>query len=318
MKKLSAKNKKYRVGFCKKKQGVFSQELIDRICLDLEDKHGFEVLRDLDYRKMYLKNGKVFWGKRDLSSLDLYFWHDTVDPKVWKGDNYYLNILKALEYDCVIVNNPESVRVVNDKYFSHLFLKRAGLPVADFALVNIKDKEVLVDCFESFGGEVLIKPRFGGFGTGIVRISSNEQLMEMVELLQYFLSTEEEQLLLEKFYENDLSKWISVVVLGDKVLYGYRKKLLGQSNWKIYDPDRIDARGQFTEYVEPDEDLKKMALKAKKIINKDIICFDFIYTKEGYKIVDENGRPGLYQHCLDRAEVDIKEEVVNLIASKLK
>ncbi|HHX58725.1 MAG TPA: hypothetical protein GX706_03090 [Candidatus Moranbacteria bacterium] len=317
MKKISGKKRKYKVGFFKKKQGVFSEELIEQICSDLEGVHNFEVLRDLDYRRMYLKNGKVFFQGKDLSDLDLYFWHDIIEVNAWKGDNYYLNILKALEYDCIVVNNPESVRVVNDKYFSHLFLKKAGLPVADFALVNAKNKEALIDCFESFGGEVLIKPRFGGFGAGIVRIDSRDRLLETVELLQCYLPMGEEQLLLERFYKNDLSKWVSVVVFDNKVLFGYRKKLLGQSDWKIYDPDRIDARGQFTEYVEPDNNLKEIALKAKKVINKDIICFDFIYTEEGYKIIDENGRPGLYQHCLEEAGVDIRKEVVSLIASKL-
>jgi ribosomal protein S6--L-glutamate ligase len=307
----------YKIGFFKKPQGVFTKEFINEIENDLRDKQGVKVISGLDYKDMYLKNGKVFFQGKDLSDLDVYFWHDVIGAKIWKGDNYHINVLKALANSCAIVNSPESTRIVNDKYFSHLCLSKEGLPVAEFALVNATNKQALLECFESFGGEILIKPRFRGFGTGIVRVSSKQQFLETIELLQCYSALGEEQFLLEKYYENDLEKWISVVVLGEKVLFGYRKKLLGDSDWKIYDPERKDARGQFTDYVEPTEELKNLALKAKRAIDKDIICFDFIYTKEGYKIIDENGRPGLYDHCLERAGIDIKRELVNLIISKL-
>jgi glutathione synthase/RimK-type ligase-like ATP-grasp enzyme len=49
--------------------------------------------------------------------------------------------------------------------------------------------------------------------------------------------------------------------------------------------------------------------------------FDFILTNDGYKIVDENGRPGLYEHCLQSAGVDICDIITDLItqsASKSK
>jgi len=92
----------------------------------------------------------------------------------------------------------------------------------------------------------------------------------------------------------------------------------GSSNWKIYDPEKKDGRGQYSEYIDPPQELKSIALTAKQAIDKDIICFDFIFTNEGYKIVDENGRPGLYQHCFDQAGIKIENEIVNLINSKLK
>ena len=34
-------------------------------------------------------------------------------------------------------------------------------------------------------------------------------------------------------------------------------------------------------------------------------------------IVDENGRPGLYQHCLEAANIDIVDVIVDLIVSKI-
>lgn len=315
---MKNKNKKIKIGFFKKPQGIFTKEFIKEIEEDLSSREGTKVFSGLDYKKGFVVNGDVFVGDFNLSELDVYFWHGTVDVKIWKGDNYYLNLLKALEKKCVVVNSSDSTRTVNDKYFSHLLLKQDNLPVADFALVNISNIKAAKHIYNSFGKEVLIKPRFRGFGMGIVRITTEEQLVETLELLQSYLPNGEEQVLLEKFYSNDITKWISVVVLGDKVILGYRKKILSDSTWKVYDPERKDVKGEFTEYVKPSQGIGEIALKAKKIIGKDIICFDFIYTEEGYKIIDENGRPGLYAHCLREAKIDIKKEIVDLIISKIE
>ena len=105
--------------------------------------------------------------------------------------------------------------------------------------------------------------------------------------------------------------------MGDKVLFGYRKKNIGNSDWKVYDPDKQDGKGDQSEYIEPSSELKEISLRAKKVIGKDIIGFDFIFTDEGYKIIDENGRPGIYPQCLQGARVDIEKEVVGLIMKKL-
>lgn len=311
--KLRAKKK---IGFFKKEQGIFTKNFIEEIKRGLISQN-IEVVSGIDYKKMYIKNGKVFFNKQNLSDLDVYFWHDIVDTKIWQGDNYYLNNLKVLEKTCNVVNSSDSTRIVNDKFASHQILKESNLPVADFALVNLTNRSAIEDIYETLGESVLIKPRFRGFGMGIVKVDSKEHLLEILELLQSYIKGGEQQVLIEKFYENDISKWISVVVFGDKVLFGYRKKILGESDWKVYDPERKDARGQYTEYVEPSEELKQIALKAKNAIGKDIICFDFIYTKEGYKIIDENGRPGLYENCLEKGNINIKEELINLIKSKL-
>ena len=63
--------------------------------------------------------------------------------------------------------------------------------------------------------------------------------------------------------------------------------------------------------------MKEISLKAKEAIGKDIIGFDFILTEEGYKIVDENGRPGIYPQCVKGANINIEKEIIDLILSKI-
>ena len=243
---------KKKIGFFKKPQGVFTEDFIGEIKETLMNIEGIELFTELDYREAFVKNGEVYIGDFNLNQLDVYFWHDIVHVKLWKGDNYILNVLSALEKDCVVVNSVKSSRIVNDKYLSHLELLKAGLPVSDFSLVNIKNRDAVRNAFNGMGGSVLLKPRYGGFGSGIVKIDSEERLFEVLEFMQNYVEAPDQQILMERFYENDIEKWTSVVVFGDKVLFGYRKKVLGDSDWKVYDPERKDAKGQFTDYVKVD------------------------------------------------------------------
>ena len=109
-----------------------------------------------------------------------------------------------------------------------------------------------------------------------------------------------------------LPKWVSIVV------FGYKKPLVGDADWKIYDPQKTDGKGALSKYINPPQELKEIALSAKNAIGKDIIGFDFIYTDEGYKIIDENGRPGLYPQCIADAKINITTEIIHLIQNKLK
>lgn len=307
----------HKVGFHKKAQGVFTEELIAQIEDHLRSLPEVELVTDLDYKQAYVKNGHVYIGATDLHELDLYFWHDSVQPMKWGADNYYLNTMSVLEQDCVIVNTPTSIRIVNDKFVAHTVLKQHNLPVADFALVHAELQDELIRVFEEFGNDVVVKPRFGGWGIDVERVTSVEDLKSFAERALENEVEGEKQLFLERFYAHDPSKWTAVVVFGGKVLFGYRKQTVEGEEWKVYDPEKKDGTGDYSDYIDPPEDLKQTALAAAEAIGKDIIGFDCICTDNGYVIVDENGRPGLYRKCLDEAGVNIGDEVVQLIQNKL-
>ncbi|MBU2028744.1 hypothetical protein KJ761_02535 [Patescibacteria group bacterium] len=309
--------KKIKLGFFKKPQGIFTEKIIKNIEARLKKFDFIELHTGLDFREGHVVNGRVFVNDFDLNTLDVYFWHDAVRAFEWNGDSYLLNILLVLENDCLVINSSEATRIVSDKFLSHNLLFANSLPVVDFALVDAAHADKLNELFNDFGGSIVIKPRFGGWGVGVELIDSRAKLEDFVKKIS---SSKEKsrQVLVEKYFENDLSKWIAVVVFGNKVLFGYHKKIMSGSDWKIYDPEKKDSQGDYSEYLSPPKELQKIALKAKNIIGKDIIGFDFIYTKEGYKIVDENGRPGLYTNCIKKAGVNIEDEVINLILDKIK
>ena len=305
-----------KIGFCKKEQGIFTKKYIEEIKKSISENINYELV-EVDFRNGIIINNQVFVDNICLNDLDLYFWHDTVYPTQWQSDNYFLHILKTIEKDVVVINTASSTNITNDKFLSHLTLKNANLPVGDFALAQATDTNNLKKVFEQFGQDVLLKPRFGGWGIGIARAKKFDELMSTVEYMLNFTNNPNQSILLERFYKNDLTKWISVVVFGDKVIFGYKKPLIGDADWKIYDPQKSDGKGTMSEYAEVPKNLQQIALKAKNAIGKDIIGFDFILTNEGYKIIDENGRPGLYPQCIKTTNVNISDEIIKLIKNKL-
>ena len=70
--------RKYKVGFFKKRRGVFTQDVIGSIENKLKKHENIELFSGLNFSNAYTKNGHVYIDDFDLNTLDIYFWHDTV------------------------------------------------------------------------------------------------------------------------------------------------------------------------------------------------------------------------------------------------
>ncbi len=89
--------------------------------------------RDLDFRRSYVKNGRIYTDSHCLNGLDIYFWHCEVDRRV---GSYDLDVLKTLAQDVKVVINPYNFEVGLDKYQAHLRLQKAGVRVAESVLFD--------------------------------------------------------------------------------------------------------------------------------------------------------------------------------------
>lgn len=309
---MSMNDKPIKIGFFKAVQGAFTEAVIADITNRLTSDLNAEVI-NVDFRRGVLIDGKVYVDELCLNDLDVYFWHDTLWPAKTGNDSYYIHLLRAIGKDVAVVNTADSTEAVNDKLRAHEILRQAGLPVSEYALVFSEDKPGIERAFHSLGGNVLLKPRFGGWGKGIVRCSEIGDLQDIIEL-SVAASGKTQQFLLERYYENDPEGWVSVSMIGQNPVIGYRKPLsIGASDWKVYDPNKQDGRGEHSIYVQPSDIVADFARRAQVALGKDIVGFDFILTPDGYKIVDENSRPGLYAHCLETAGVSLSDEILNLI-----
>jgi glutathione synthase/RimK-type ligase-like ATP-grasp enzyme len=171
--------KRYKIGFFKAVQGAFTEEVITAIKQRLERDYD-AMVTEVDFRDGVLVDGKVYVDDICLNDFDVYFWHDTLWPAQTGSDSYYVHLLRAIGRDVTVINTADSTERVNDKLRAHEVLRAAGLPVSEYALVHSNNKPGVAAAFKRLGGEVLIKPRFGGWGKGIVRCSSAEDLQDII------------------------------------------------------------------------------------------------------------------------------------------
>ena len=102
--------------------------------------------------------------------------------------------------------------------------------------------------------------------------------------------------LLERYYDNDMTRWASVTVLGGEAVCAYRKRpekvtAMAPGRFKVFD---AGAQGGAVEPAEIDDAQRELAVDAAQVLGCAIIGFDMIATEDGPMIVDENTSPGNY------------------------
>ncbi|EKE11578.1 MAG: hypothetical protein ACD_15C00059G0016 [uncultured bacterium] len=269
----------------------------------LRESPAIDFMGNIDFHKVRVENNKFVSEGVDLAETDLFFWFA---PNMQKS----IPLLSALNNHTRVIKNPVSFATTADKFLAHSLLKSKGLPVAEFALISCDD----IDMMKSLLAEwktLILKPRLGSFGRGIIKIDKLETLRDIAGMLR--MEHQQKNIFIEKFYENDPEEWTSTTLINGKIIYGYRKKLEKFADWKVYDPKAIGG-GSF--WVDP-QPVKALAEKAAATLDTSIVGFDFIKTQEGYKIVDENNFPGFYPECFEKAEKEESRLIADLIISSL-
>ena len=274
--------------------GAMPQQVLSEFYA-LLDKEGLAYTTNLHPMNATVRNGKVYCGDVCLSDIDVFFWYY---PMIPDREGYEMSILRTLATTTTVIPNPEGLYRGLDKLTSHTLLRAAGIPTADFALFRSDQLSEAKHLLHAWGS-LLLKPSLGNLGRGIVRVESEQQLLDIIQYASPALE-KPTPIFMERFEPNDIEQWISTTIIGDTLVYGYRKKaekIVG--GWKVYDEQ---GTGGATDYIDP-APVAEMAMRAKNALGADIIGFDCIYSteKQSYLIVDENTFPGMYEHCFAQA-----------------
>lgn len=258
----------------------------------LSDNNDFEVHQNLDIRNAVVKNGKVFVDDVCVSDFDLFFWYFL---PAYETGSFDITVLKTLARHTTVVPDPFALEKTMDKFTAHSVLRHENIPVAEYALFSSADPERAGDLFDEWGGPLLLKPTLGRFGHGIVKADNRQSFLDAIGYAASF-HDKPIPIFVERFQENDIAKWISATVIGDEVVFGYRKRPKKfVDGWKVYD---AGFKGGEADYVDP-APVADIALAAKRALGADVVGFDCIYStaKKQYVIVDENTFPGVYEEC---------------------
>jgi len=204
---------------------------------------------------------------------------------------FRMNALAVLEASGVlVVNSPRAIEIAVDKYLTTVKLREAGLLVP--TTVACQTAEQGMEHFFSLGGDVVVKPIFGGEGRGITRVTDEAIALRTFKALEQIGAV----LYLQKFIEHEGCD-LRLMVIGDRVL--------GMRRCHPHDWRTNISRGATGEPLELTDELVEQARLAARSVGATVVGVDFLPGKDGrLYAIEVNAVPGW--RALSRVtEVDV-------------
>lgn len=252
------------------------------------------IIKTEDFRKGFVLEGKAIIDGKPIDEIDAFVWFGEIGRDFRR--EYNLEILKTLEKSMKVMNCTFGYETAMDKYLTSSFLSKNGIPVPKFALVTPENSEQVASEIEGWG-PVLLKPRLGSYGIGIIRVDRPSEIVNVVDYAQP--STHH----VEQMIPNDPAQWIGVNVIGGKHAYSYRKGPESfYEGWKVMDRQRIGGKMILTH---PSKEQLRIAEKAAKLLKMSWVGIDMVMGRDGKPyVIDVNAFPGLYPEMFEQAGID--------------
>lgn len=192
---------------------------------------------------------------------------------------FRMNALAQLAESGVrVVNSPRAIEIAVDKYLTTTKLQATGLCVPPTA--TCQTWEQALESFAELGGDVVVKPLFGGEGRGITRVNDEAIAQRVFKTLEQIGAV----IYLQKFIEHEGCD-LRVMLVGNQVL-GMRRR--HPSDWRTN-----ISLGAKAEPLEITPELEALARHASKSVGTEIAGVDFLPAKdENLYVIEVNAVPG--------------------------
>jgi|GEM_PF-2413761 len=271
-------------------------------------KHGqADIIEIGDFRRARIESGKPTLEGTNLEELDAFVWFGEIGRDVRREHN--LEILRAIEKSATVINCTFGYETAMDKFLTSSFLSEKGVKVPKFMLVGRENSEAAAQVLKSWGS-VLLKPRLGSYGIGIVKLDKPQDIVDFTDYCPSMLH------FVEEFVPNDPASWIGVNVIGGKHAYSYRKgKESFHDGWKVF--DRKSVGGKMI-LAKPTERQIEIALKVADMLRMDWVGVDMVTDAQGeHYVIDVNAFPGLYPEMFAQAGVDGPKMMSDAVFARL-
>ena len=203
----------------------------------------------------------------------------TMPPGSLEQVVFRMDALAALQAEgTCVVNPPKALEAAVDKYLATLLLRRAGLDVPRTIAAQGANEAMVA--FSELGGDVVIKPLFGGEGRGIARLADEalaERAFKMLEQLGGLIYLQE--------FVPHAGYDLRLFVVGNRVL-GMRRS--NDRDWRTN-----VSRGATTEALVVEDRLAEIARRAARAIGAPLAGVDLLPTLDGRLLALEvNAVPG--------------------------
>jgi RimK family alpha-L-glutamate ligase len=213
---------------------------------------------------------------------------------------FRMDALARLEAAGVAVVNPaKAIEAAVDKYLATARLQAAGLLVPP--TIVCQTNADAMDAFEALGGDVVVKPIFGGEGRGITRVTDAGMAHRVFAALELLGSA----LYLQQFIPHDGIDW-RLLVIGDEVL-GMRR--INLDDWRTN-----ISLGARAEPLEVTAELTQLARRAATTCGASIAGIDLLPGRDGrLYAIEVNGVPG-WRALAEVTGIDVANRVLDHVA----
>lgn len=195
-----------------------------------------------------------------------------------------------------VLNPPRSMETAVDKCLATARLAGAGLPTP--ATHVSQQWPAAIEGFHSLGGDVVVKPIFGGEGRGLTRISDEDLALRAFKMLENLGAVIYQQ----QFVDHEGFD-LRLLVLGDEV-WGIRRR--NNSDWRTN-----VSRGAIAEPLNVTDEFADLAMRATASVGAVFAGIDLLPGRDGKTYVLEvNGVPG-WRALSQTLHVDIAAELLD-------
>jgi ribosomal protein S6--L-glutamate ligase len=213
---------------------------------------------------------------------------------------FRMDALARLEASGVAVVNPaKAIEVAVDKYLATTKLQAAGFLVP--STIVCQTAADALAAFDELGGDVVVKPLFGGEGRGLTRVSDASVARRVFMALEQIGAV----LYVQQFIPHDGVDW-RLLVIGDRVL-GMRR--INPDDWRT----NISC-GARAEPLEVTLESAAMARRAADSVGASVAGVDLLPGRDGrLYALEVNAVPG-WRALAAATGVDVAELVLNHVA----
>ena len=193
---------------------------------------------------------------------------------------FRMDCLQALSRAGVaVINPPRSLEVAIDKWLTQHRLQLAD--VLTPPTIACQTREAALAAFEQLGGDVLIKPLFGGEGRGILRIQDRDMAWRACGTLQQL-----GQVMYVQQFMDHLGYDIRVLFVGSKMFSIKRIACAGAWRTNL-------SQGSRAEPHVLDDHQRQVALRSAMAVGGSVLGVDLLPLRDGRLMVLEvNAVPG--------------------------
>jgi len=203
----------------------------------------------------------------------------TMPPGSLEQVVFRMNALAQLEAKGVaVINPPRSLEIAIDKYLTLTLLQQAGLLVP--ATCVCQSVEQAMEAFTTLGGDIVLKPVFGGEGRGVTRITDDAIALRVFKTLAPLGAV----LYLQQFVPHHGYDY-RLLVIGDEVLAMRRDN---PDDWRTN-----VSRGATAGPLKLTSELRDIAIAAIRATGVQIAGVDVLPGKDGRMYaIEVNAVPG--------------------------